>query len=201
MMWQRARCDNQETFAKLLGLWWQVIEVVHAIDGDKVMLSLPATSTISEAEGWGNDGNVRVSQVFGDPLNVERVPILTDVTCVWYIIDSQIFHDSYLGPSINPEDATVPCLCWKTCCNCSPKVFQALVEKLEHRAKIKSHGKLVDKAPVQKFVKFQILYNCKHCKWVTSSCKVGETLEPLPPDEIISQRCKHRWVRLNDELE
>lgn len=70
MMWQRARCDNQETFAKLLRLWWQVIEVVHAIDGDKVMLSLPATSTISEAEGWGN---VSVSQVFGDPLNVERV--------------------------------------------------------------------------------------------------------------------------------
>ena len=28
-----------------------MIEVVHAIDGDKVMLSLPATSTISEAEG------------------------------------------------------------------------------------------------------------------------------------------------------
>lgn len=92
-MWQRARCDNQETFAKLLGLWWQVIEVVHAIDGDKVMLSLPATSTISEAEG------LESRKFFGDPLNVERVLLsnwllrryldnLTRVTWVWYIMDS-----------------------------------------------------------------------------------------------------------------
>lgn len=83
------------------------------------------------------------------------------------------------------------------------KVFQALVEKLEHRAKIQSHGKLVEKASVRQLL-CQIADSFQLSALQVSHilpCKVGESLEPLPPDEIISQRCKHRWVRLNDQLE
>lgn len=76
------------------------------------------------------------------------------------------------------------------------KVFQALVEKLEHKAKIQSHGKLVEKASVRQLL-CQIADSFQLSALQVSHilpCKVGESLEPLPPDEIISQRCICVWM-------